>query len=478
MKKVAGLLAALLVGACLNPQPSPSPNAAPINRPNVLLITIDTLRADHLGAYGYKRPTSPNIDALAREGVLFERAYTYWPKTRASFIVMLTGRHPSLNGYTQRNRVLFDFNPTLAGVLKEAGFATAAVVDNSNVAASLGYANGFSTYRETWEEKALPTEVHRARAISSAAIEHLAAAGTDRPFFLWLHYVNPHAPYTPPAPYDQAFMKDAEQGPRLRNVTGHTGGVHKALAVKGRERLGYYVAQYDGEIAFNDAEVGRVLDALRSSRHAANTIVILTSDHGESLGEHGYYFDHGANLMDPGLRIPLIVKGPGIPAASRNEALVSTIDFVPTILDAVKVSYPADLGGLSFWPAAQGGKPPRRERLFAQNDRGHWGTHDERFKLVGVPDRNGKLRYSLFDRQADPGETRDVARGLAGDFRREQGELEAFVGQRDREAAETARVIEGESRTRTEQPLSKEACDNLISLGYVGPDCKPLEVPR
>jgi arylsulfatase A-like enzyme len=477
MKRVTGLLAVLLVGACIDPKPSPKPSAAAIQRPNVLLITIDTLRADHLGAYGYKRPTSPNIDVLAREGALFERAYTYWPKTRASFIVMLTGRHPSLNGYTQRNRVLFDFNPTLASVLKEGGFTTSAVVDNSNVAASLGYAKGFDTYRETWEEKALPTEIDRARAISSAAIQNFAAAGSDKPFFLWLHYVNPHAPYTPPAPYDKAFLAGADQGPRLQRVADYMGGVHRSLAVKGRDRLGYYVGQYDGEIAFCDAEVGRVLDALRSSRHAANTIVILTSDHGESLGEHGYYFDHGANLMDPCLRIPFIVKGPGVPPASRNKALVSTIDFVPTVLDAVKVSYPPDLGGLSFWPVAQGGKPPRRERLFAQNDRGHWGTHDGRFKLVGQPEKAGTLRYSLFDRQADPGETRDVARGLADDFGRERRAMELFREQRDREATKTASVIEKKAG-RTERPLSKEACENLQSLGYVDGNCNPVEIAR
>jgi arylsulfatase len=273
----------------------------------VLLISIDTLRADHLGAYGYARNTSPHIDALARRATVFDQAYTYWPKTRGSMVMLFTGRLPSRNGYAKTQPALLDFNPTIAAVLQQAGYATAAAVDNPNVAASLGYARGFDRYRETWEEKALRSEMDRTRAITADGVRYLADATPERAFFLWLHYVNPHAPYQPPAPWDEAFLDaEAARGPRLRPVEGFHGGAPRQWAVAGKT-LGWYVAQYDGEIAAVDAEVGQVLDALDASAVRDRTLVVITSDHGESLGEHGYYFDHGENLFDPSTRVPLIV---------------------------------------------------------------------------------------------------------------------------------------------------------------------------
>ena len=241
-------------------------------------------------------------------------------------------------------------------MLREAGYDTAAVVDNPNVAASLGYAKGFARYRETWEEPGLASEMDRTRAITADGVAFLAAASPERPFLLWLHYVNPHAPYEPPAPYDKAFLDaSAASGPVLQPVAGFHGGVPRQWARDGR-RLGWYVAQYDGEIAAVDAEVGRVLQALDASRVRDRTLVLLSSDHGESLGEHDYFFDHGENLFDPSQRIPLVLAGPGIEAGRRSKALATTLDFVPTLLDAVKVSYPPDLAGLSLL-AASAGRP-------------------------------------------------------------------------------------------------------------------------
>ena len=186
------LVAALLAAACREPGPKaatpPSPAATPAaaagNPLNVVLITIDTLRADHLGAYGYRRPTSPRMDALARSGSLFERAYTFWPKTRGSFVMMMTGRRPSMNGYSKTHPILVDFNPTLASVLKDAGYQTTALVDNPNVAARYGYAKGFDRYRETWEEKALDSEMARTRAITGEAVAFLRQRRSEAPFFL------------------------------------------------------------------------------------------------------------------------------------------------------------------------------------------------------------------------------------------------------------------------------------------------------
>jgi choline-sulfatase len=451
------------------PAPAPSPAASAGNQLNVLLITIDTLRADHLGTYGYRRATSPRIDTLAREGAVFEQAYTYWPKTRGSFVAMLTGRRASQSGYSKTHPLLLGVNPTLAGVLKGAGYATAATVDNPNVAKSLGYAQGFDAYRETWEEGALATEMDRTRATTEDGVRYLAAARPGRPFLLWLHYVNPHTPYTPPPPFDTAFLDEAaSRGPRLPVVPGFHGGIPREWAVPGRDRLGYYVAQYDGEIAAVDQEVGRVLDALGRSAVKDRTLVVLTSDHGESLGEHDYFLEHGENLFDPSLRVPLVVAGPGVQAGHRSRVLASTLDLVPTVLDAVKVRYPPDLAGESLWPAAQGRPRPDRPRLLAQNDRNLMGVFDGRLKIVATPEED-RTRYALFDRAADPGEERDLAGTRPDDLRVQRRELELVRERIDGEWERTRRAVEGQSG---EERLSPEACEKLRALNYVQPGCR------
>ncbi len=469
---IAAALAAALAG-CPGPREDAAkkaPAARPVvagNRLNVLLVTIDTLRADHLGAYGYRRPTSPRMDALARRGVVFEQAYTYWPKTRGSFVGIMTGRLASQTGYGKTHPLLLDFNPTLASVLEDAGYETAATVDNPNVASSLGYAKGFDRYRETWEEKALVSEMDRTRAITADGVRRLREARPERPFLLWLHYVNPHAPYEPPAPWDAAFLDpEAARGPRLRPVTGFHGGVPKQWAVPGKP-LGWYVARYDGEIAAVDGEVGQLLDALDASAVRDRTLVVITSDHGESLGEHEYYFDHGEDLFDPSIRIPLIVAGPGIDAGRRSDVLATTLDLVPTVLDAVKVSYPPDLAGESLLPAARGERRPGRPRLQGQNDRNLLAAWDRRFKLVATPSGEG-ARYALYDRGADPGETRDVSRDRATRAREERREIEAFRERIDAQLVKTRRLLEGRSG---EERLSAEACEKLKAMGYVQQGC-------
>ena len=434
----------------------------------MLLITIDTLRPDHMSLYGYQRPTTPRIDAFARGATVFEQAFTFWPKTRGSFVMMLTGRRPSQNGYSKAHPVLLDFNPTIASVLKAAGYKTAASVDNPNVAKHLGYAKGFDSYRETWEEPALKTEVERARAITEDGVRFLGAADRGKPFFLWLHYVNPHAPYAPPPPFDTAFTAGTEAGPRLKLVASFHGGIPKQWAVPGKDRQAWYVAQYDGEIASVDTEVGMVLEALAGSPVREHTLVILTSDHGESLGEHDYYFDHGENLFDPCLRIPLVVALPRAGAGQRSDVFASTLDLLPTILDAVKVSWPPDLAGESLLGVSSGGKGPARERLFAQNERSLSASWDRHFKVVATAQGVG-THYGLFDRESDPGETKNVAVARPAELRSARRELELFLERGDRERVKIQALLAG---AQGEGPMSRDACEKLRALGYVA-ECAP-----
>ncbi|HET9317265.1 MAG TPA: sulfatase, partial [Vicinamibacteria bacterium] len=470
VRRVLAALGFLLL-ACERQAPAPPPPSRPAasvgTRLNVLLITIDTLRADHLGLYGYRRPTSPRLDAFAKRAVVFDQAYTYWPKTRGSFVALMSGRRDSQTGYGKTHPLLLDFNPSLAQVLKQAGYRSAATVDNANVAAQHGFARGFERYRETWQESGLPTEMDRARAITGDGVAFVENASPSQPFFLWLHYVNPHAPYTPPAPYDTAFVDaGARSGPRLRVVDGFVGGIRKEWAVAGQDRLGYYVAQYDGEIAAVDQEVGRVLDALEGSPVAKSTVVVVTSDHGESLGEHDYFFDHGQDLFDPSLRIPLLVAVPGVVGGGRTSALASTLDLVPTVLDAVKVSYPPDLAGTSLLPAVRGQALPERERLFARNDRNLSASFDARRKVVATP-TDSDLRYALFDRAADPGERKELT---GDDLRVWRRELELFLERAEREWTHTRGLLG--DRPSGEAPMTKEACAQMKALGYVLAACR------
>ena len=260
----------------------------------------------------------------------------------------------------------------------------------------------------------------------------------------------------------------AAGGRKLPVVPGLHGGVPHRWAVTGKDRLGWYVAQYDGEIAAVDEQVGRVLDALAASKAAKNTLVVLTSDHGESLGEHDYYFDHGENLFDPSLRVPLILVHPGAPSGRRSGALVSTLDLVPTMLDAVKVSYPPDLAGSSLLPLVEGRAPAGRARLYGQNERNLVGTWDGRYKLVATPVPDG-FRYALYDRQADPGETKDVSRRQADAARVHRRELELFVEQSDHEWERTRAALAG---VKGHETLSLEACERLKSMGYIVAVCK------
>jgi arylsulfatase A-like enzyme len=228
------------------------------------------------------------------------------------------------------------------------------------------------------------------------------------------------------------------------------------------------VAQYDGEIATADEHVGKVLDALDRSRVKGGTVVLLTSDHGESLGEHGYYFDHGEDVFDPSLRIPLVVRVPGVRGGQRVATLASTLDVVPTLLDAVKVSYPPELSGRSLLRAVGGEDRGAPDRLYAQNDRTASATFDARWKIVATPRGSGRA-LALYDRERDPAESQDAARMRPDEFRTFRRELELFQDRVDQEWARLRRELLG---VPTDRKLDAEACARLKAMGYVVAECE------
>ena len=434
-------------------------------RPPVILITVDTLRPDHMSVYKYPRDTTPRLAEWAAKGAVFDQAYTYWPKTRGSFVAMMTGRTAGESGYSPKHPELHAFNPTLAETLQKEGYDTAAFVDNANVAGSLGFSRGFKTYVEMWADATLKDEVARTEAITKRGIEYVQSKGRGGGFFLWLHYVNPHAPYTPPAPFDTAFTDRPKKDPTLKVVDGFFGGVSKQWAIPGKRLLSDYVNAYDGEVAYSDMQLDQVLRALDAAGVLSRGAVILTSDHGESLGEHDYYFDHGANLFDPVQRIPFIVLGRGAKAV-RSDVLVTTLDIMPTFLDAARVSFPSGLAGRSVLPFAAGRPESTRDTLVGENDRGHQGIWDRRYKLVDANPRARKPVRQFFDRSDDPGE-RKPRPDLKDAAKKFELGLDEHRDVELRSSLRTRAQLEG----KVSPPRSQAECEQLKALGYVA-ECR------
>jgi arylsulfatase len=459
---VASCLVLLLAVAC---------SGGPGCRPNwnVLLISIDTLRADHLSGYGYVRDTSPHIDALADSSWVFETAYVPVPRTGPSVAALLTGMFPE---HVDRWRIPDELD-TMAETLGERNWATMAAVDNANLSRQSGYAQGFDVYVETWEE--MEDEVGRTRLITDAAVEHLQRfADAGEPFFMWLHYVNPHRPYAPPSGYDTKFMNDAhfDESVRLPRTRGHVGGIRPGVYVEGEHRLAYYVAQYDGEIAYVDDEVGMVLDALKARFLLKNTLVVLTADHGEGLGEQNVYFKHGPHVLESHVRVPLMIRHPGdTTRPQRIRRAVGTIDVMPTILDLLGVSSPlfeaprsAPRAGQSLAAVRDGGDltDHRRDVFFAS--RNFWGARSGEWKFILKTRDDGEEglgeSHQLFNVLDDPGESRNLYGIAPMQSIRMLDRLNARL-QLQRQVGGEA---EGSDRF---DGLPEEVLRNLRTLGYI-----------
>ena len=439
---------------------------------NVLLISVDTLRADHLGTYGYGRNASPNIDALAASSWLYEHAYAPAPSTGPSVAGLLTGMFPTnVEEWSIHGRM-----ETLAETLSAEGWRTVAAVDNANLSRQAGYAQGFDVYRETWEES--DQEVARTHLITETALEHLARfADSGEPFFIWLHDVNPHTPYSPPEGFDAMFVGDPyfDDRVRLPRTAGYVGGIWSNVYVEGEHRLAYYVAQYDAEVAFTDQEVGKVLDAVRSHPgRSKDTLIVLSADHGEGLGEHDVYFTHGPYVLESHVRVPLLVRIPAEADRPRRVSKpVSIIDVVPTILDLVGVTRPPFTGDRTAYPLAgqslvltREGEivDHRRDIFFASPN--FWGIRSDDWKMIlKTRDQEGAdlgPSHQLFDVPRDPQELSNLYRADADRTALIARRLDA---RRQLQAAQFGDP--GTDPAERYNGLTPEAIKNLRTLGYV-----------
>ncbi|MEZ5331067.1 MAG: sulfatase-like hydrolase/transferase [Thermoanaerobaculia bacterium] len=398
-------------------------------RPDLVLVTIDTLRADHLPAWGYEAVDTPTLDALVREGVRFASAVSTVPFTLPAHSSILTGRYPPAHGVRENvGYVLRDDVPTLAETLSTAGYRTGGFVSSFVLDGRWGVGRGFDRYFDDFEapagERSNMAAVQRDGAETVAqAIAWLDGLDRERPFFLWVHLYEPHDPYTPPEPY-------------LSRYAGRP---------------------YDGEIAYADALLGRLVEALEARGLWKDTGLVVTGDHGEGLGDHGEAF-HGFFVYDSTVHVPLVLRLPADAQAGRVvDAPVSHVDLLPTFAELAGTVPPSGIDGGSLLPLArgerQGSSPVYSESLYPLL---HYGWAPLRAL------RDGSLKYidapepELFDIAADPHERDNVVRSRRADLERLRNGLDSL---RER--------IESDAGSAAEADLDEETLARLQALGYL-----------
>lgn len=458
-------------------------SAGPGERPNLIVIVIDTLRADHLPFYGYSRQTAPNLSALARQGMLFTQMYAQAASTRPSVATMFSSLYPAVHKTNENRDYFSNAIPRLPEFLQKAGYRTFAISANANVSPTFGYAKGFddfvvwkqeSAFRITMmgrlaEDTLTPGVLSRLLG-ERAEIVPTADAITDgtlrwvdqnpaQPFFLYLQYIDPHDPYRPPAPYDRSF--DRRTDPPRR-----AGGVDP-LQLLGpaadREKVGRWIDLYDGEILYADHHVGRLLQGLETRGLLRNSLVLVTSDHGEEFFEHGGE-RHGTSTYEELIRVPLIAWWPGrTPPGTTVSAPVTHLDLLPTLLEVAGVPVPPDSQGRSIAGVLRDPAAPLPSRLlFAQIVQDGFELEmirDGRYKLVrhNHGPRAGQLE--LYDLESDPLERENRASKLAATTAGLLKALNAFNVVVSQKASEI--------KPEQVQKLDRDTERALRSLGYI-----------
>ena len=423
-------LAVAVAAGCARPAPAPLLQPGGLRGGNVLLVTIDTLRRDRLGAYGAARGLTPTLDRLSSSGVRYSQAFSHAPMTLPAHASILTGRTPRTHGiHTNGSARLDDQIPTLATVLKASGYRTGAFVGAFVLDARFGLGRGFDEYDDRYPHETdtatFKVSDRRAAAVVKAAGDWIlrAAAGSEPaapkiPWFAWVHLFDPHTPYDAPAEY----------------------------------RAGR--SAYDAEVAYTDAMLGRLLDRLTEAHALDRTIVVVTADHGESLGDHGET-THGLFAYGSTLAVPLILSGTSV-GHGVVDVPVAHADILPTLLDLVATAPPPHLDGRSVAKLAAGDRPLYFEALEANLTRG-WAP------LTGVV--AGEWKYielplpELYDLRADPGEAHNL--------------VERETARRDLMRRALAQVGAGRPGAAVPAAVDEDAAARLRSLGYTAASAAP-----
>jgi arylsulfatase A-like enzyme len=387
-------------------------------RPNILLIVADTLRADRLSSYGYHKRTTPNLDTLARRGVRFAQAFSQANATEPSFTTLLSGMDPlshGVVGHFGARGPTVDFTP-LPGLLRNAGYRTAAV-DN------LGrwIRNGFDRYTTFFYEDSVPppgTQLRTAEEVTDLAIASLTELADAEPYFLMVHYWDPHTPYLPPPPYDAALVDPSAYGaPSALDQVSFFPPLREYFQrwIPDGFTINDVLGQYDGEVAYLDEHIGRLLQFADTVSDPESTLTIFTSDHGEGLGEHGIFFAHYA-LYDQLIHVPLIFTWPGtLPPAREVDGLVRHIDVLPSLLGLLDLPRPDWVDGASVVKHMRDPNHGPVETPIVFSCEGTWqvklSARTERWKLIHtpLPDYQDSPTYELYDLLDDPGESRNLA---------------------------------------------------------------------
>jgi arylsulfatase A-like enzyme len=387
--------------------PTADPPPAATTRPDlrdasVLVIVLDAAGARHFGCYGEARPTTPEIDRIAAEGTLFERAYTPAVFTRSAMASAWTSQLPDEHHATvSYDDKLPETIPTLAGIAAASGVPTAAFVGNNMAGTAFGLDRGFADFR-----RASP----RAEELTESVLGWLGSSAAAGRYFAYLHYREPHYPFDPRPPFDTMFGPDAPLPASMKTDSRWLDRVNEGSLRPGPEEIAHLVRLYHGNLRLVDREVGRVRRRLEELGRWDRTVVILTADHGEAMYEHGFV-GHNEQLYEDSIRIPLIVRLPrDAPRGRRSRMLTGLLDVAPTVADVLGI--PADrtatFRGRSLLPVAAGGPDPAAPPVLSRTvgDKPRYALIDTRHKYV-FNLRDGD--EMLFDLRADPGEAKDVA---------------------------------------------------------------------
>jgi arylsulfatase A-like enzyme len=417
-------------------------------RPNLILLSVDTLRADHLGLYGYSRNTTPNLDQLLNRGTWFSDASCNVPLTNPSFSSLLTSRYPHQTGATRNGIPMIPGNLTLVQILKAQGYQTAAILSNWPLKDHLsGLKPGFDLYDdEFFEKRWLFFKNERdAERVTEHALSWLETKPAG-PFFLWVHYSDPHAPY----------LNHPEFSFRSRS----------RLASADRNR-----DDYDSEIAYADHYIGKLLEALSTLEFSSRTLIVFVADHGESLGEH-QTTGHGHNLYQPSLHVPFGLVGPGIPPGRRLDAPVELLDLAPTLLAYAGLPPGPKMLGRNLLPAIQGRAELTRQLIYFEtypgavpNVKGAEEVMNTRKPIwIGFRDGPVKITYSLrasrwelYHLDPDPAELRNLAKVTDPEFIAVSEHLLAWYRLQEKDGLSI-----GQTNALTDQDRKQ-----FQSLGYV-----------